>query len=485
MKTKYFITVFFILLFSFSSIAQYNVDINEAPSTPIPIKYTLEHFNLKGAVKEFDDTISVYTFNEDGKLISEKSIYGTDNKYIYDNNGELMRIEPLGVGIIRNIIRDGGNRVIESSSNRVGDKFMYDSKGNYFEKYNIYDKMVTERHFYDPAGRILKSEFFFPIINTSSVKTYSYKKDGDFIRVNTEYVSSNKEKPPTINSLYYKNGNYYGNSKNDNLKYDSYGNPLSYLDENGNISSQIKYTYFWALLNNDSTNTDIIKPQNPSTNTTSCVSGDCKNGWGKYDYDNGYYEGFWTNGKRNGYGIYNWNESGKYIGNWKDDTMNGYGAYIAENNDNTVGNFSNSQLDGLGLTVIGDKWTYGEFSKGNLVVNYTLYSNNVDTGCVAGDCQNKYGGWKWSNGDNYSGFFKNGKLKMGTYNFKNGDQYTGTFNNDNQFHGSGRYFYKDGGYYGGEWVNGTMQGRGYYHNSSFEQQIGEWSNGSLVKSLKK
>ena len=71
MKTKYFITVFFILLFSFSSIAQYNVDINEAPSTPIPIKYTLEHFNLKGAVKEFDDVHDLIDWSRIEQLLSQ------------------------------------------------------------------------------------------------------------------------------------------------------------------------------------------------------------------------------------------------------------------------------------------------------------------------------------------------------------------------------------------------------------------------------
>jgi len=469
--------------------SQYYVDLNVCPSTPIPLKYTLQHFNLKGPVKECDDTFSVTTFNEQGKLVNEKSTYGLDDTYIYDAGGELIKIESdlFGIELVKNVIRDAGNRVIESSSKSSGNKFHYDSDGNFFEDYDIDANYVSERHFYDKLARVIKSEFYYPAINESAIKNYSYKMDGDFLVVDSHYKSSNTEKEPSTYSSYYKNGNYYGPTKNNNLEYDKYGNPLSYIDDKGNVSTAIKYKYFDGSSSEkkNSNENEVIKPQNPTADTTSyCASGDCINGWGKYQYEDDYYEGFWLNGKKSGYGFYKWEGIGKYIGNWNEDNMNGYGVYIADNNDNTIGNFSKGQLEGIGLTIFGDDWTYGVYSNGNLTTNYDFFTNNIDTGCVAGDCQDKYGRWKWSNGDTYTGFFENGKLVMGTYSFENGDRYTGTFNDDNQFHGTGRYFYKDGGYYGGEWSKGNMQGKGYYHNSDLEKQIGEWSNGSLVKSFK-
>jgi len=214
-----------------------------------------------------------------------------------------------------------------------------------------------------------------------------------------------------------------------------------------------------------------------------CVSGNCKNGWGKYEYDNGYYEGFWNNDVKSGYGMYNWSESGKYIGNWEDDTMNGYGVYIAENDDNIIGNYKDGKLNGNGLTVYGEEWTYGIFNNGEISTTYNFYTNEGETGCVAGDCQNQYGRLKWENGDSFTGFFSDGHFQMGTYQFTNGDRYTGMFNNDNQFDGTGRYFYEDGGYYGGEWKNGGMDGIGYYHDKDLVRQVGEWINGSLTKSF--
>jgi len=219
-----------------------------------------------------------------------------------------------------------------------------------------------------------------------------------------------------------------------------------------------------------------------SSTTTGCVSGNCKDGWGKYDYGNGYYEGFWSESKRNDYGMYNWDDSGKYIGNWEDDTMTGYGIYIAENNDNIIGNYKNGELNGPGLSVYGEEWTYGIYKDGEITTTYNFYSNEGDTGCVAGDCQNQYGRWKWDTGDTFTGFFKNGQFQMGTYQFTNGDRYTGLFNEKNQFHGMGRYFYEGGGYYGGEWINGEMGGKGYYHDKDLVRQVGDWTKGSLTKS---
>ena len=240
----------------------------------------------------------------------------------------------------------------------------------------------------------------------------------------------------------------------------------------------------WATALN--ANNIIPLPEVSSIETleqVNCVSGDCQNGWGKYEYDNGYYDGFWQNGKKHGYGLYNWNDSGKYIGSWENDTMSGYGVYIAENNDNIIGQYRDGELNGLGLTVFGEEWSQGIYKDGNLVTTYDFYTNDVDTGCTAGDCQDKYGRWKWSNGDTFTGFFKDGSLYMGTYTFANGGKYSGMFNSDNQFHGIGRYFYEDGAYYGGMWNNGEMQGRGYYHNKDLDQQIGVWDNSVLIKSL--
>lgn len=231
---------------------------------------------------------------------------------------------------------------------------------------------------------------------------------------------------------------------------------------------------------------EIISSSNAiKTNSTGvgCVIGNCKDGWGKYQYDGGSYDGFWMNGKKHGYGMYIWQGIGKYIGSWKLDEMQGYGAYIAENEDNIAGWYANGQLNGVGYAAMNGVWEQGIYTNGNLTTAYSFVSTGNDVGCTAGDCINKYGRYTWENGDSFTGFWNNSSMYLGTYTFANGDKYSGTFNKENKFDGFGRYFYKDGGYYAGELINGVYEGKGYYHDKDFTKQIGIWKNQSLVKSL--
>ncbi len=229
--------------------------------------------------------------------------------------------------------------------------------------------------------------------------------------------------------------------------------------------------------------TPIKTPQAPQTNTgvksTGCVSGNCNDGWGKWVYDNGYYSGFWVNKKRQGYGMYDWDEAGKYIGWWNNDVREGYGVYFYNEKDEMSGEFRNGELNGLGKNFKDGKWSQGIFKDGSLQTNYTFYDNKVETGCIAGDCLDKYGRMKWANGDQFTGFFKNGEMYMGTYVFVNGDKYSGMFS-QNRFHGNGRFFFKDGEYYGGNFAYGQYSGKGYYVNKDLSSKKGVWSNGVLT-----
>ncbi len=224
-------------------------------------------------------------------------------------------------------------------------------------------------------------------------------------------------------------------------------------------------------------------PTTTNTSAYGCVSGDCVNGWGKKTFDYGYYEGFWKNGSRDGYGLFDWNDSGKYIGFWVNNDMTGYGVYIGVNKD-MVGEYQNGFIQGLGYIVEDEVWEQGRYELSQLKDSYTFIDNGTTTGCIAGDCTNKYGRFKWSNGDSFTGFFKNGNLYMGTYLFANGDKYTGQFNSSNQYHGQGRFFFTSGNYYGGEWLNGKYHGRGYYQGqTAADDRVGTWNNGTFVKKL--
>ena len=251
------------------------------------------------------------------------------------------------------------------------------------------------------------------------------------------------------------------------------------------MKTSIIYLFLLLTIGVSAQQTPVKVPQTnqaiPEKEKTGCVYGDCDNGWGKWQYNNGYYSGFFKEGKRDGYGLYDWKEAGKYIGFWKNDTRSGYGVYFYNEGDEMSGNFENGELNGFGKKYKDKKWEQGVYEGGTLKTKHDFYTNNKDVGCVAGDCDNKYGRYKWANGDVYTGFFKNGNMYMGTYKFANGDKYSGFFDTNNRFSGQGRFFFQDGAYYGGEWLYGKYNGRGYYTSADVVSQKGIWENGQLTK----
>lgn len=227
----------------------------------------------------------------------------------------------------------------------------------------------------------------------------------------------------------------------------------------------------------------IKKPAEGTTLIIGCQSGDCENGWGEMKFEDGYYQGFWLGGKRNGYGLFDWNESGKYIGFWVNDSMTGYGVYIGKNKD-MVGEFKDGFLQGMGYMVEGNKWEQGRYASSILIDSFSFDINDVSAGCVAGDCQDRYGRYNWENGDTFTGFFKNGSMYLGSLRLANGDKYTGQFNSENEYHGQGRFFYNNGDYYGGEWKGGKYNGKGYFQGQNEEDdRIGIWKNGKFESPL--
>ncbi len=464
-----------------------------APLNPFSTRYHISQFNLKGPVKQYKDWLGTFHFNEKGYLVKDESLLGLTTDFHYDSSNNLYKIVSTYAGspVTYNVILDQGKNVlIKATSLNIGEKYSYDSNGNLKEKYRLEDNELQNRYTYDSQNRLVKSEGFYNAINETSTTTYTYTKEGGYLKVSSHYKSSNPEKAESRYVSYYKDGEYCGETKNANMRYDKHGNPLSFLDKFGKVSSDKSYVYFGEESSSSPSSVNTPQVNTPSsvsstTTTSSNCSGDCQNGWGYKTYGGGdYYEGFWKNGKRNGYGMYYWKGTGKHIGFWKDNQQDGFGVYLADSGDSRTGMYRNGKMNGDGYCKINDKWERGYYQNGSISTPYDFYDNKVETGCIAGDCQNSYGRYKWSNGDTYTGYFKNGTMHMGFYSFTSGDSYAGMFNSQGQFHGQGRYFFNDKAYYGGLWQNGKYQGRGYYHDKDLKQQIGEWNNGVLTKSLK-
>ena len=83
-------------------------------------------------------------------------------------------------------------------------------------------------------------------------------------------------------------------------------------------------------------------------------------------------------------------------------------------------------------------------------------------GCVSGNCENGKGKYTWKSGDVYEGdFIKGDKSGKGKYTWKNGEVYEGDFIEGART-GKGKYTWKSGNVYEGDWIEGARSGKGKY-----------------------
>ncbi len=97
--------------------------------------------------------------------------------------------------------------------------------------------------------------------------------------------------------------------------------------------------------------------------------------------------------------------------------------------------------------------------------------------CVSGDCDNGYGKYIWTSGDQYTGYWKNNQQTgQGTFIFATGSKYVGEFL-DGKRNGTGTYTWADGQKYSGEWKDDKQNGEGIHYYTNGTTQTGIWKNG--------
>lgn len=143
-----------------------------------------------------------------------------------------------------------------------------------------------------------------------------------------------------------------------------------------------------------------------------CLSGDCRNGNGRYDFGYAVYEGAFRNGKPHGQGAMDYGGGEKY-----------------------VGAFADGQEEGDGVLYKGGTQKAVTYRGGQLMVrkegpvaiggNKVQYEGGMD---CTGDCQDGQGTAKFPSGNVYAGGFKNGLFHgQGRMRFASGNVLDGTF----------------------------------------------------------
>lgn len=255
---------------------------------------------------------------------------------------------------------------------------------------------------------------------------------------------------------------------------------------------------------------------------TGCVSGNCKNGKGKYVYSNSkyslsYYEGSFVNGLKDGHGIYYDDYNGtiqkKYIGNFKKDEYHGKGKLISLPGE-YEGEFYKGLKHGKGKykSIVGtsfegdfkfDKQYYGTFIFSDKISKYVGYYMDKEkngqgkfydkTGKLLFEGRFKDGkpikksevkkGKKQYKVGVYDGELINGLADgYGVFKMTNGMTYKGTFKEDKAY-GYGVMIFPDGSKYEGYFKNDMFNGYGIMTDKNGKKTFAEWENNKKKTSM--
>jgi hypothetical protein len=178
-------------------------------------------------------------------------------------------------------------------------------------------------------------------------------------------------------------------------------------------------------------------------------------GHGKYSYvDGSFYEGNWDHGKRHGKGTWTYINGDVYTGDWENSHKHGTGTWTLSNGDRYEGDFCNDARNGKGAYYFrsGDSYV-GDY------VNDIKEGEGEYIAMVTTPCRDV--------------------AVSGKFRYFESDHYIGHYKNNNR-HGFGKQWSKNGDYYEGEWVDHYKNGRGKLIKANGHTVEGIWEDEQLV-----
>jgi hypothetical protein len=230
---------------------------------------------------------------------------------------------------------------------------------------------------------------------------------------------------------------------------------------------------------------------------------------GKYEYFDGeVYEGFFSDGQRNGFGVRNYVNGDKYEGFWSKDYFNGDGTYVWSNGDYYEGEYKDGQKHGYGVLV----WTngaryegYWEASNFNGKGTYTYLNGDIiESNWKNGKKNDNQAYLTNANGDYYEVVYKDDieiskkelakPIEKSPINSSQYEECVGSpvFVSEKDYEPSfieyqkkkgflwdnciGKYEYYKGNRFEGIFVNGKKEGKGIYNYADGGKYDGNWFN---------
>ncbi|WP_157111490.1 hypothetical protein [Nonlabens spongiae] len=240
--------LFLLILFCGSAQAQ-NMRNPNAPLNPTVFNYLSQDYGLAGPVMKTvtttttDDGTDVNTviFDEKGKLVSDDSEY-EPLKMEYAENEIIVKTKNGN----RHHLVQNGNIVKTTYEDGAFKEYKYDSNNNLTEIiYNGTDYSEKVIFKYDDQNRVIEKTSYW---DDKFQNTIDYRYFGETDDLQVE--QSDKEDSTRRATYYYSNGAYQnvyhdvlGQKSMSNVKYDKYGNWISYSDERfgGEVTREIIY----------------------------------------------------------------------------------------------------------------------------------------------------------------------------------------------------------------------------------------------------
>lgn len=188
----------------------------------VPVKYKLEHFNLKGKVKSFYITSSsknendgklIHEFDENGNLIQIKNKYGiASKKYNYNKEGKLISFTTISKST-RNFevkLSENGNivQLLINNSERGISTILneFNKNGLWTKQIHVEENSVLQENIYENDLKLCEV-LIYSENQISSSTTFKYNFFNDFIQIQLR----SKDIKSDNSSVSYVYTDYYGN----------------------------------------------------------------------------------------------------------------------------------------------------------------------------------------------------------------------------------------------------------------------------------